>query len=315
MPNHAPQIPVDLAGAYGVNAADIRFVTRVQNYIFAYERNGAEFILRLTPDTHQSAKQVMAEVEWVNDLAAHGVRVAEVIPAIDGLLARPVEIAGELFTAVSFQKVAGEIGSQQHWTPAIFFEWGRLTGQLHQEAKRYQPLFSQRTSWIDRLPSVIPESVDDEIAMQRLAQVAQIVNSIAKSTESYGLIHADLHFWNFAVSPGGLTVFDFDNSEYNWFVADLGTAIFEAATCAYQKLPRQEFIKIFLTEFIAGYEQESILGDAIHVPLFAKLREICIYLTLRKRWKNKTLSEFQWRFFESVRLGVVNDLPFVMLPE
>jgi hypothetical protein len=68
---------------------------------------------------------------------------------------------------------------------------------------------------------------------------------------------------------------------------------------------------MFLGEFIKGYEQESDLGEAIqHASLFAKLREICIYLVLRKRWKNKTLSEFQRRFFESVRTGVMKDLAF-----
>ena len=116
------QIPADLASAYGVRETDVRFMAQVQNYIFAYQRDGAEFILRLTPQTHQSAEQVMAEVEWVNDLAARAVRVAAVVPAIDGSLSRPVEIAGKHFTAVSFQKVPGEIGSREHWTPAIFFE-------------------------------------------------------------------------------------------------------------------------------------------------------------------------------------------------
>ena len=104
--------------------------------------------------------------------------------------------------------------------------------------------------------------------MERLEQMAETLYSIAKSTDSYRLIHADLHFWNFAVSPRGLTMFDFDNCEYNWFVADLGTALFEAATCAYQKVAREDFIKMFLGEFIKGYEQESNLGDAIQqVPL------------------------------------------------
>ncbi|MBV8101569.1 MAG: hypothetical protein JOZ31_20700 [Verrucomicrobia bacterium] len=62
----------------------------------------------------------MAEVEWVNDLAALGVPIAAVVPAIDGSLSRPIEIAGEHFTAVSFQKLPGEIGGGKHWTPAIF---------------------------------------------------------------------------------------------------------------------------------------------------------------------------------------------------
>jgi Ser/Thr protein kinase RdoA (MazF antagonist) len=71
-----PQIPTDLARAYGVSKTDIRFVTEVQNHIFAYERDGEELILRLTPATHQSVEQVIAEVEWVDDLAKRDVRVA-----------------------------------------------------------------------------------------------------------------------------------------------------------------------------------------------------------------------------------------------
>jgi amicoumacin kinase len=307
------QIPTDLAAAYGVSPHAIRFVTQVQNYIFAYERNGEEFILRLTPQTDQTTEQVMAEVDWVNDLAGRGVPVARVVPADDGALCQRVELVSEVFTAVSFQKLAGAIGSGEYWTADIFFDWGRLTGRLHRESRKYRPPFGrQRASWANRLPSVIPESGDDEIAMERLAKVAEHLNSLPKSSESYGLIHADLHFWNFAVSPAGLTVFDFDNSEYNWFAADLGTAVFEAATCGYQKLPRDEFIKGFLGKFVQGYERESSLGAAVEqVPLFAKLREICIYLVLRKRWKNRTLSEFQRLFFESVRVGVVEDREFV----
>jgi Ser/Thr protein kinase RdoA (MazF antagonist) len=306
------QIPAGLAAAYGVNQNDVRFITQVQNYIFAYEINGEEYILRLTPQTHQSPQQVMAEVDWVNDLAGRDVPVAAVVPARDGSLCQVVELVGEHFTAASFQKAKGEIGSGNDWTTDIFFDWGRLAGRLHRESRKYQPGFGRsRASWVDRLPAVIPESVDDEIALERLAQVAARLNSLPKSTDAYGLIHADLHFWNFAVSSKGLTVFDFDNCEYNWFVADLGTAVFEAATCAYQKLPRAEFIKGFLDRFIDGYEHEYPLGAAAaQVPLFAKLREICIYLVLRKRWKNRRLSEFQRRFFESVRAGVVEDRAF-----
>jgi amicoumacin kinase len=308
-----PPIPPDLARAYGVSAADMRFVTQVQNYIFAYERNGAEAILRLTPNSHQSEEQVMAEVAWVNDLTVRGTPVATVIPASDGFLSRPVEIAGEHFTAVSFQKVPGEIGSREHWKPSVFVEWGRLTGRLHRESRKYQPVSKRRADWVNRLPFIL-ESVDDEIALERLARTVETLNSIPKTNESFGLIHADLHFWNFSVSPRGLTVFDFDNSEYHWFLADLGTAVFEAATCSYQKLLPERFIKMFLEEFIKGYERESTLGDAIrHLPVFVKLREICIYLVLRKRWQNRTLSEFQRQFFESVRFGVVEDVPFMEL--
>jgi Ser/Thr protein kinase RdoA (MazF antagonist) len=96
------QIPAGLAAAYGVRQGDFRFVTQVQNHIFAYERNGEELILRLTPQTHQSPEQVRAEVDWVNDLAERGVPVAGVIPASDESLCQAVELVGEHFTAVTF---------------------------------------------------------------------------------------------------------------------------------------------------------------------------------------------------------------------
>jgi len=43
-----------------------------------------------------------------------------------------------------------------------------------------------------------------KIAMGRLAQVVHRVNSIQTLEDAYGLIHADLHFWNFLrfLQPG-----------------------------------------------------------------------------------------------------------------
>ena len=80
------QIPAGLAAAYGVSQNDLRFITQVQNYIFAYATNGEQFILRLTPRTHQSPQQVVAEVDWVNDLAGRDV------PVLTSVLRRLVQI-------------------------------------------------------------------------------------------------------------------------------------------------------------------------------------------------------------------------------
>jgi Ser/Thr protein kinase RdoA (MazF antagonist) len=103
-----------------------------------------------------------------------------------------------------------------------------------------------------------------------------------------------------------------DNSEYHWFVADLSTALFEAATCCYQKLPRAEFIKRFLDDFLSGYRQEYEFGDRLkHLPSFIKLRETSIYIILRKRWADRVLTPFQNRFFESLRESVLQDRAFI----
>src|SRR5260370_40776098 len=103
------QIPAGLAAAYGVSQGDFRFITQVQNYIFAYERNGEELILRLTPQTHQSPEHVRAEVDWVNDLAGRGVPVAGVVPASDGSLCEAGGRVVEDFSGLTYPK--GDRGS------------------------------------------------------------------------------------------------------------------------------------------------------------------------------------------------------------
>lgn len=109
-----------------------------------------------------------------------------------------------------------------------------------------------------------------------------------------------------------LTVFDFDNCEYHWFLADLGTVIFEAATCIHQTRPRQEFIASFLEEFLAGYRLAHDFGEELRcLPNFVKLREIQIFLILSKRWKGQELGSFQKSFFSSIRETVLHDRPFV----
>src|SRR5260221_3414111 len=104
------QIPAGLAAAYGVSQGDFRFITQVQNYIFAYERNGEELILRLTPQTHQSPEHVRAEVDWVNDLAGRGVPLAGGRPASDGSLFPSGALVGAQFTAVTCDKGGGTMG-------------------------------------------------------------------------------------------------------------------------------------------------------------------------------------------------------------
>lgn len=133
------QIPPTLAALYGRTQSDMRFIAQVQNYIFGYNRGDQEFILRLTPDLHRDSEQVMAEIEWVDYLVARGVPAAAPVPAVDGSLCQRVQIDGINYTAVAFEKVGGDIGNRRYWTPAVFKEWGCVTGRMHRESVSYWP--------------------------------------------------------------------------------------------------------------------------------------------------------------------------------
>jgi hypothetical protein len=63
------QIPAGLAAAYGVSQNDLRFITQVQNYIFAYEINGEEYILRLTPRWYRPwTDRYVKRLNWLENI-------------------------------------------------------------------------------------------------------------------------------------------------------------------------------------------------------------------------------------------------------
>ncbi len=313
--NQPPILPESLNSFYGDAVSKARFLTRVQNLIFEYEDGGQRCILRLTPVTHRSASQVAAELDWVQFLAQNQAGVSAPIRSRSGQLCHTVSSNGDVFVAAAFNRAPGLIGAGENWNEPIFKEWGRLAGKLHRLSREYQSgrTAEKRAEWRDNLPMKEPKTRDEEIAMIRLEQISRAITALPNAPEDYGLIHADLHFWNFSVDGGRLTVFDFDNSEYHWILADIGTIIFEAATCFHQKVPRPQFIASFLKVFIEGYrfETDRDIEWFEHLPLFVKLREVSIFLILSERWRGRKLEAFQQSFFDSIRSATLEDRPFM----
>ncbi|HSI86904.1 MAG TPA: phosphotransferase [Candidatus Methylacidiphilales bacterium] len=319
-------IPSSVAELYGVRPEAFSFLAHVQNYVFGFRRNDGEFILRFTPEHHRSADQVNAELHWLQHLASEHAPVSRVVPSQEGSLSHRITLELEEhtskkpcsthFTAAAFSNAQGEIGQKRLWTTSTFNSWGNAAARLHCGAISYQPAQSAgRDHWTRDLPPTFYETADTLRAYELYLETAATLACLPRSNDNYNLIHADLHFWNFAVSESGnLTVFDFDNCEYNWLIADLATALFEATTCAFQQLPRQEFIRKFVLDFLAGYDREYDKGFGImlnSLPDFVKFREIQIFLILSRRWKNHDLGPFQLRFFAELKESVLSKKAFV----
>jgi amicoumacin kinase len=310
--NSPLKVQKDVAALYRKTSADFEYLTQVQNTIFTFQQDGEFFVLRCTPESHRSSEQVEAELEWVEHLKKSGLPVAAPLQAQNGLLANRVEMEGIRYTSAAFQKAPGEIGQQTYWTPATFRLWGNVMGRMHRAASTFQPSGKRRHDWTKHLPCDPREDEEEIVAQAKLRELVSKLNYLPRSESSFGLIHSDLHFWNFSMTGRDLTVFDFDNCEYHWFLADLGTVIFEAATCIHQTRPRQEFIASFLGEFLAGYRLAHDFGEELRcLPIFVKLREIQIFLILSRRWRGRELGPFQKKFFSTVRETVLQDKPFV----
>ncbi len=257
------------------------------NLVYRYQRDDQPRILRITYNPDRPVELIQAELHFVEYLARGGVRLSIPVPSEPGNLLEVIPAGGIPFIAVSFVKGKGmrvpDNGYRYREGVPIqeyFQNWGRVLGQMHRLAKTYQPLSEsiRRPDWHawkeyqdfpyrERLP----------IIGLKYDQLITELHALPKDADSYGLIHNDFNDGNFTVDydNGDITVFDFDDSCYFWFVYDLACA-WEGGIGRAMFRPLEErkaFMDRYMEHVLAGYTRENTLSDnwLARLPLFLRL--------------------------------------------
>jgi Ser/Thr protein kinase RdoA (MazF antagonist) len=263
------------------------------NLVYDYELDGSHLILRISYTPERSATQIQAELHFVVYLAEHGVQVSKPVTSRNGNLVETVWSEGIPFQIVSCVKGRGMRVPDNGYryrpdTPIeeYFRNWGKTLGQIHAHTKDYQPAEAEakRPAWFDlhQTRLEISDRVADRLPLvsQRIQSLLDKLKSLPKDRESYGLIHGDFNDGNFTVdySNGDMTVFDFDDCCYFWFIYELACA-WEGGIgrVMYRGLEeRQAFMDHYMAEVMTGYNQEISLGDEWlrRLPTFIRLVQV-----------------------------------------
>jgi Ser/Thr protein kinase RdoA (MazF antagonist) len=269
-------------------------------------------------------EQTLGMLEWVCFLSDQGAPVTTPIRSIRGNLLEHLEHAGQSYTITAFEKANGTLAENippSAWTDELFQAIGRAVGQFHAISKRYQP--SQpaltRPQWYDsyeikhatRQLKNLPDPAEN-----KLAGLLNYLVSLPKSPDDYGLIHDDLHFANFLVgSDGRVTVIDFDDCGYGWFVIDVAMAVFDVMVLYNPQSDEQgqAFARRFMRSYLSGYREHIQLTQFWQAQIghFLKLKEICIYADLIGHPDIQLPDSWVGRFMRTRAERVANDTPYV----
>lgn len=301
----------------GASGGAPSFLASPQNLVYQFEREGVPHVLRLTPVSHRMPEQVIAELEWVNFLAAEGVPVVRPILSAAGSWVENVSCNEMAYSAAAFEKAPGTIGDGDSWNDELFVSWGQMLGALHRvsSAMNKSRVIVPRMTWSEsdllRAEVYLPPS--DDAIVKRLRKLLAKLESLPKQDDAFGLIHADVHYWNFSVDRGKIYLFDFDNAEYGWFISDVATSVFEAATCCYRQGDRGLFARHFLEQIWKGYALEFKLDPIWETMIedFVLLRAILMYVFWHKKWDMNHLTPFRQQLVESFRHELHNHVPFL----
>jgi amicoumacin kinase len=309
------------AERYGVSQEELSFIGGFQNFIYSYTREEFKYILRFTPSTLRTPEGLEAELEWIRYLVENGMSVSEPIPSVHG---KDIEqVSGTMidFYATSFKHAPGrKIGYPECLGNPLLYELcGRMTGHLHELAKRYEPL-ARRHSWerneyLLRARKYIPP--EHEPILLALDELKKLLASLPVTPDNFGLIHGDINVGNFTVDETGeITLFDFDECQYSWYAEDIAIQLYYLLYVFGEdsKYERKVQYELFIEHFERGYTEDGRqlpTGWKEHMSLFLRIREIIVFIGMYRSWDLSQPDDWTRDFLQDSRMRIIKGISLI----
>ncbi|CAH1059635.1 phosphotransferase enzyme family protein [Paenibacillus pseudetheri] len=259
-----------------------------RNLVYACEKEGAGAkILRITFLPDRSRKDFLGEMEYVRYLFEHGGSVSNVISSRQGNLVEEIKHSNHTFFICLFEKAKGKLLVENHYKyregaplSEYFYNCGNVLGKLNRISKSYTPVH-RRHSFFDKfnadyIDKLIPDSLS--LLKEKLVELLKTLEGLDRDRESFGMVHFDYSDGNYSIDfdTGQITVYDFDNSCYCWYMFDLaslwtngvGWIQFEPDV-----VKRKKFMDDYFETVLAGYRSESRIENWMldKLPLFIQV--------------------------------------------
>ena len=273
---------------YGLEGYEFRPVSAHEggrNRIAVCIRNGENrYILRISALEDRTEEDYLAETEFVHYLAMHSAPVADVIPSVNGRLVERAEEDGKAVFISLFAYAGGMLMSDNGYRyrdgaplEEYFYSTGKALGAIHRLSRQYRPAH-RRGAFFDKYNmQYIDRLIPDDYAelKQAIARRLETYRTLPTDVEAFGLVHFDFCDGNYHVdmNTGAITVFDFDNCIYCWYMFDLAH-VWTHGVGWYRHEPdpekRMECMGHYFGKILEGYRSETDVSAEMleKLPLF-----------------------------------------------
>lgn len=249
-----------------------------------HEGDEKRYVLRVSSTGDRTESDYLAETEFVHYLAENGAPAADVIPSVNGRLTERIEAEGETHFVSLFAYAKGMLLYDNGYRyregaplEEYFFNTGKALGAIHRLSKKYEPVH-RRASYFDKynmdyISGLIPDGFAELKAA--IARRLERFRALPTDGESFGLVHFDYSDGNYHIDmeTGDITVFDFDNCMYCWYMFDLANIWWHGeGWCRNEPsgTKRMEFMAHYFDTILDGYRTETdVSADMLEkLPLF-----------------------------------------------
>lgn len=292
-----------------------KYVGGFKNHVYSFIGSGGAYILRLTPPEHRYHLEIEQEVEWIRYLHNHGVNLSMPVQSVNGNDVETFIWNQKPYTAVVFAMALGEKMTYPEYlgNEAVFEALGKITGKMHKVTQSFQPQLGKRFEHLDQrylegLNKKIPSN--QPYLKEALDKLVYEIEQLDKERDGFGLIHGDINIGNFHRHQYGITLFDFDECHYSWYVEDIAIQLYYTVYVMLDdNIPdRMRMANTFMHAFMKGYLQEHALDLKWLkcIPLFLKLRELIVQIGLYHSWDFTQLGSWQSNYYEQSKVRIMS---------
>jgi len=269
------------------------FFRASSNTIYFVKKDGERMFLRYAPVEEKEYEQVIGEIEFVKYLRNQGYESVETIPSKSNKTVEIIETEYGTFIASLFKGAKGGSLEDAKLNKNIMYEHGKNLGKLHNFSTECEK--KNRPSFLDIFEKmkIYLKRIDDKLALKELEILKEFFVTLPIDDSNFGLIHYDFELDNiiYNVENNSMTVIDFDDSMYHWFVMDIVQALESIAEEVEEKNKES-----FQQAFLAGYKSEKEIDEEIfkHRNIFKRFGNLYGYMRTVRSCEDVVENEPEW---------------------
>lgn len=248
-----------------------------------------DLVLRIHRPGYHTRAEIASELQWLQALDGL-LPVPRPVRGRDGELIQDIAHRGHVFHAVAFQYLPGHAPPADADLPLWFTQLGTLTARLHAQARAWRrpdgfcrkvwtfdTMIGRTPLWGEWRKGLGLDAAGAAIIARAAARLEQELLALGQDADAFGLIHGDLRLANLLVDGAQLSLIDFDDCGFSWFLYDFAAAV--------SFMEHDPVVPELAAAWSAGYRRVAPLSDAqaARLPLFVTLRRILLTAWLASR--------------------------------
>jgi Ser/Thr protein kinase RdoA (MazF antagonist) len=266
--------------------SDLRLLTISENATFrAHDADGGrDLVFRVHRPGYHSRDEIASELAWLGALGRDRVvPTLTPIPQRNGDLIADIDQDEATRHVVAFGLLPGREPGEGEDLPRWFRELGAINARLHAHARSwprppgftrkvwdFEAMLGEVQLWGDWRAGLGLDPAGREILERTAALLRRQLDAYGRGEDRFGLVHADMRVANLLVDGDRLSVIDFDDCGFSWFLYDFAAAI--------SFIEHEPQVPELQAAWTAGYRSVAPLSDeeCRILPVFIMLRRMLL---------------------------------------